>query len=201
MQNEKELLICPRCFTLHKKPSLTKQDEARCRQCGKVLMRNVEGLEWRVLAFSISGLIFLLLALLFPLVDIDLAGVKSSLNMIDAVIKLWESGQLFIALFAFLVLMLFPLLLIGSLLMVSIAMIARYKRLARDLLVFATTLSHWSMLDIFFVSILVALIKIYEYAQIRFDSAFIALALFIAIEIYLTKYIKLEWYWERWEQL
>lgn len=201
MQNEKDLLICPRCFTLHKKRSLAKQDEARCQRCGKVLMRSVNALEWRVLAFSISGIVFLLLALLFPLVDIDLGGIRSSLNMVDAIMKLWENGELFIALFAFLVLILFPLLFVGSLLMVSIAMIFKRKRLARDLLIFATTLSHWSMLDIFFVSILVALVKIYEYAQIRFDSAFIALALFILIEIYLSKYIRLEWYWERWEQL
>ncbi len=201
MQNEKDLLICPRCFMLHKKRSLAKQDEARCQRCGKVLMRSVNALEWRVLAFSISGIVFLLLALLFPLVDIDLGGIRSSLNMVDAIMKLWENGELFIALFAFLVLILFPLLFVGSLLMVSIAMIFKRKRLARDLLIFATTLSHWSMLDIFFVSILVALVKIYEYAQIRFDSAFIALALFILIEIYLSKYIRLEWYWERWEQL
>ncbi len=201
MKKEKDLLICPRCFTVHKKLPLSKRHEARCQRCNEVLLRGCDTLEWRVLALSISALIFLGLALAFPLVDIDLGGVSSSLNMIDAISKLWGDGYLFIAIFALFVLVLFPLLLMGTLLIVSIAMILRRKRLARNLLILATTLSHWSMLDIFFVSILVALVKIYEYAQIRFDIAFLALALFVFIEIYLTRYIKLEWYWERWERL
>ena len=186
---------------MHKKLPLSKRHEARCQRCNEVLLRGCDTLEWRVLALSASALIFLGLALAFPLVDIDLGGVNSSLNMIDAIGKLWEDGYLFIAIFALFVLVLFPLLLMGMLLMVSVAMIFGRKRLARNLLILATTLSHWSMLDIFFVSILVALVKIYEYAQIRFDTAFLALALFVLIEIYLTRYIKLEWYWERWERL
>ncbi len=201
MKKERELLICPRCFTVHKKLPLKKQYEARCQKCDEILLRHYPALEWRVLVLSISGIIFLLLALFFPLVDIDIGGIASSFNMIDTIIKLWEDGYLLIALFVSLVLVLFPLLLIIALLMLSIAMIVKQKRLARNLLILVTTLSHWSMLDIFFVSILVALVKIYEYAQIRFDTAFLALAFFIIIEIYLTRYIKLEWYWERWEEL
>ena len=201
MKKEKELLICPRCFTVHKKLPLKMQYEARCQKCDEILLRYHPALEWRVLVLSISGIIFLLLALFFPLVDIDIGGIASSLNMIDTIIKLWEDGYLLIALFVSLVLVLFPLLLIIALLMLSVAMIVKQKRLARNLLILVTTLSHWSMLDIFFVSILVALVKIYEYAQIRFDTAFLALAFFIIIEIYLTRYIRLEWYWERWEEL
>jgi uncharacterized paraquat-inducible protein A len=55
------------------------------------------------------------------------------------------------------------------------------------------------MLDIFFVSVLVAMVKMYEYATILFGAAFWAMAFVVALELYLFRYIGIEQIWQVWE--
>jgi len=53
----------------------------------------------------------------------------------------------------------------------------------------------WNLTDIFLISILVALVKLVGYAQIHMGVAFWALALFVIIDLYLTKQIRLTEIW------
>ncbi len=201
MDNLQDLIICPRCQTLHKKRPLQPKEEARCINCNAVLYRYIPHLLSRILALSMTALLCFLIAVNFPLVRIDLAGNYATINLLDAIWQLLDKGYIFIAVFSFLVLFLFPLLLVGSLFLFAVAVMRRKRAFAKILLQFITLLSRWSMLDIFFISILVALIKIYEYAHIYFGFAFWALACFVLLEIYLTRYITIEQYWDMWERL
>ncbi|BCD61555.1 paraquat-inducible protein A [Nitratiruptor sp. YY08-26] len=201
MNNLKDLTICPRCQTLHKKLPLSKKEEAHCANCNARLYKNYTDLPQRALALSLAALIFFAIATTFPIIQIDFAGSFSSVNLLDAIWQLLHEGYIFMALFAFLVLFLFPLLLMGTLFIFSLLLVMKKRVFAKWVLQFMTLLSRWSMLDIFFVSILVAMVKIYEYAHIHFGLAFWAMALFVLLEIYLTRYITIEQYWDKWEEV
>ena len=81
----------------------------------------------------------------------------------------------------------------------ALFMIVGFKKSARKVLVGLELVSRWSMLDIFFIAILVAMVKVFEYATIHFDIAFWALGLVVAYEFYITKIVKIEALWDYWE--
>jgi paraquat-inducible protein A len=72
---------------------------------------------------------------------------------------------------------------------------AKGKQLTKDLLILLADISPWSMMDIFLVSILVALVKLIGYAQIHMGIAFWALFVFVLLDIYITKNIHISEIW------
>ncbi|NPA64978.1 MAG: hypothetical protein GXO16_08395 [Epsilonproteobacteria bacterium] len=200
MLDLKKLIICPRCGALHKKRRLDFGEVALCSVCEEKLMQSCKGVEYKVLAFSFAGIIFFLIANLFSIVSIDIGGLDASMRLYEAIYRLFEEGYVLIAFFSFLVLELYPALLMVALMMYGFAMILGKKEGARSILRVVASLEEWSMVDIFFVSILVAMVKVYEYASIEFGIAFWSMAIFVAIEIYLVRFIGTQTLWEAWQR-
>ena len=194
-----DIVICPVCQTVQKRVKISKKEEARCIACNALLYKKISHLEHTILALSLSALVLFLLANLFPLVSINLGGFQSSITLLGAIMKLFNGGYIFIALFCFLVLIIFPLLLILLYTLFALFFIFNDKR-AKYFLTFATLLEKWSMLDIFFVAILVAMVKIVQYADIAFGLSFWAMMGFLAIDIYLNRFLRIEWLWDMWER-
>jgi paraquat-inducible protein A len=69
------------------------------------------------------------------------------------------------------------------------------KKLTKELLVLLAHIKPWSMSDIFFISILVALVKLIGYAQIHLGISFFALILFIILDVYVSKKIHISEIW------
>jgi len=61
--------------------------------------------------------------------------------------------------------------------------------------VLLSRITPWSMADIFFISILVALVKLIAFGQIHIGIAFWALMVFVLIDIYITKNIQISEIW------
>ncbi len=200
MHDLKRLIICPRCGAIHKKRRLDFKEVALCSLCGERLMASCKGVEYKVLAFAFAGIIFFIIANLFSIVSIDIGGMDASMRLYEAIYRLFEEGFVVIAFFSFLVLELYPALLMIALVMFGIYMIIGKKEAARSTLQIVGSLEEWSMVDIFFVSILVAMVKVYEYATIEFGIAFWSMAIFVAIEIYLVRFIGTQTLWEAWEK-
>ncbi len=136
-----------------------------------------------------------------PLLRIDFGGLSSHALMLEAIFDLFDKGFVLISFFSLLVLEVFPWLLMGTLALFSfLALLGRGKEVAKVALVLVEILRRWSMLDIFFIAILVAMVKVYQYAQIHFGLAFWALGLFVAIEIYVMESIRIEELWDLWER-
>ncbi len=67
--------------------------------------------------------------------------------------------------------------------------------MTKELLILLSHITPWSMADIFFISILVALVKLVAFGQIHIGVAFWALMIFVLIDIYITKSIHLSEIW------
>jgi paraquat-inducible protein A len=201
MDNLKKIVICHLCQTPHKKRRLRPNEEARCVECDSLLYREYPDLFLRVFAFSLTGLIFFLLANVYPIVEIDLSGLHAGTTLIGAIEELFTKGYILISLFSVLVLVLFPLFIFVSLLLFSLLMsFGKFSHFAKEILILVSYMKKWSMLDIFFIAILVAMVKIYQYGSIHFDIAFWSMGIVVLVEIYLTRYIPLDTLWDRWEE-
>jgi len=199
IENEYDLdkiVICPKCFTLHKETPIKDGTKALCTHCSSVLYRYDSNLAKNGLALSITALIFLVLANMFPIVSIDILGHEQYLNITKTFLTLFDSGFLIVGFFVMFLIFVFPFM-ITILYMILFALLYFRvgKSLSKDLLILISHIEPWSMAEIFLVSILVALVKLIGYAQIHMGVSFWALIAYVILDIYITKSIKISEIW------
>ena len=196
----KKIAICHICQTPHIKRPLAAGESAACVVCGAKLYRNLAGLEYRLLSFILSASFLYLVAVTFPLVNVSFGAMSSSASLIEAIRTLFDQGYFLVAFFAFMVLVVYPAVLLASGFVAAAAIVLGLRGVAKRSLLLYTFVARWSMLDIFFVSVIVAMVKIFEYASIEFGVAFWAMAFVVGVEIYLVHALGPEALWERWEE-
>jgi paraquat-inducible protein A len=190
------LIICPKCHTLHKDIPIKDGTKACCVECNTVLYRYDSKLIEHGLALSISGLIFFVLANIFPLVKIELLGHEQFITIPKTFFSLFENGFYVVGLMCLFLIFLFPLMIFSiNILLFSLLNAGRGKKLSKELLILLSHITPWGMPDIFLISVLVALVKLIGYAQIDIGVSFWALLLFVLIDLYIVKSIKVSEIW------
>ena len=192
----KKIVVCKKCNTPHKKRRLLKNEIARCRVCGNVLYRSFSGLKYILFSYSFSAFIFFVLANLYPIIHLDIAGYKGEFKILETIFYLYNHGYVFLSLFTLFTIVLFPLALIILTFIFSFFVIINFKKLAKKILIFITLLKEFVYIDIFFVAILVALVKVFEYGEIMINIGMISYVIVLLIFVYLYRYIDIYYYWE-----
>ena len=189
--NLDDLIICNKCNTLHKKINLPNGAKARCSECNNLLYRNITDAFNKGVAFSITSLILYIVATLFPIINVSIAGVKNSLTIPDMIYTLFSENFFVVGAILMVVLVIAPLSVIVSYILLALfTKLKIFKNLSRHIISFLITSRDWSMIDIFAVSILVALVKLFGYAEVEFGVSSIALVLFVIVDIFTLKNIK-----------
>jgi len=199
IKNEDELdkiVICHKCFTIHQETPIKDGTKALCSHCGSVLYRYDSKLARNGLALSITALIFLILANMFPIVNINILGQEQYLTITKTFLTLFNSGFFIVGFVVMFLIFIFPFM-ITILYMVLFAMLYFKvgKFISKEFLVLISHLEPWSMAEIFLVSILVALVKLIGYAQIHMGVSFWALVAYVIFDIYITRSIKISEIW------
>ena len=199
IENEDELdnyIICHKCFTLNQEIPIKDGSTAYCSECGHILYRYDSKLIDHGLALSITGLIFFVLANLFPLIQIDLLGSEQFITIPKTIISLFENGFYLVGLICAFLIFIFPLMIfIINMVLFMLLKMERGDKTIKELLILLSHITPWSMADIFFISLLVALVKLVAFGQIHIGIAFWALMIFVLIDIYITKSIHLSEIW------
>jgi len=188
--NLDDLIICSHCETIHKKVELPKKKVAKCSVCGKKLYSNVDDTFKRAIAYSITALILFIIASMFPIIKVYIAGQESDLTIPGMIVTLFNEGFYVVDSIIFVVIVVAPLIVILS--YIALAFLTYFKifrGFARHIVSFLITSRSWAMVDIFVISILVALVKLFGYAQIDFGVSSIALILFVVVDIFVLKNI------------
>ena len=199
IENEDELdnlIICQQCFTLHEEVPIKDGSKACCTECGGILYRYDSKLVNRGLSMSITGLIFFILAKAFPLIQIDILGSEQFITMPKTIFSLFESGFYLVGFLCLFLILVFPLMILMiNILLFTLLKLERGAEMTKELLILLSYITPWSMADIFFISILVALVKLIAFGQINIGIAFWALMIFILLDVYITKRISLFELW------
>ncbi len=189
--NLDELILCNKCNTLHKKVKLPKGGKAKCKECGNLMYRNINDAFNKGVAFSITALILYIIAAIFPIIEVNIGGVKNSLTIPDMIFTLFSEGFFVVGSIVTVVLVISPLSVILSYIILAIlAKIKRFKEVSRHIVSFLVVSRDWEMIDIFAISILVALVKLIGYAEVSFGVSSVALVLFVIFDILFLKNIK-----------
>ncbi len=90
----------------------------------------------------------------------------------------------------------FPILINILMVMVLISMkLRRYPYFVKRVLILIAKLLPWSMLDIFFISILVSMVKLFNYANIELDIAFLSMGSVVFLNVLIFKRVRLGDIW------
>ena len=176
--------LCPTCGLLG-----TPAESPVCRRCGTPLhFRKAKSLE-RAWALLIAAYVLYLPANLLPIMETrSMFGVQRD-TIMSGVIYLWGSGSWVLALVVFIASIAVPLLKLLSLTLLLVSVQRRWQgqtqpraRLYRLL----ELIGRWSMLDVYVVTILVALVQIQTLASIRPGSGVIAFAAVVVLSMLAT---------------
>jgi paraquat-inducible protein A len=199
LENEDELdtlIICPHCSTLHEEVTLKDGSKACCSECGEVLYRYDSKLIDHALSWSIAGLIFFVVANTFPLLKIDILGSQQFITLPKTISSLFANGFYIVGFICVFLIVIFPLMIfLVNILLFTLLKMGRGEHVTKELLILLAHIKPWSMLDIFFISLLVALVKLIAFGQMHLGISFWALLAFVLIDIYVTKSIRIPEIW------
>jgi paraquat-inducible protein A len=126
----------------------------------------------------------------------DILGNEQFITIPKTIYSLFDSGFYIVGFICLFLIFIFPLMIfIINILLFMFLKMKRGVKVTKELLVLLSHIRPWSMADIFFISILVALVKLVAFGQMHIGIAFWALMIFVAIDIYITKSIHLSEIW------
>lgn len=181
---------------------------ARCRACGQILRLRAEhegarcprcsapvhrrkpasiALTWAML---IAAAILYLPANLLPIMRTEMLGGASDDTILSGVVALWRAGSLDLAIIVFVASILVPLFKIGALvlLLVTAQRGSAWRRRERSALYrLIEFIGHWSMLDIFVVALLAALVHFQTLAEITPGPGAIAFGAVVVLTMLASK--------------
>lgn len=171
------LVACTRCGAVHA------QGVARCRRCGSALSSRDEGSLQRVWAWLFAGLIAYVPANLYPMLLTSTFGKARESTIVGGVVELFEHGSWGVATIVFTASVLIP---IGK--FVTIAYLALTARTAttirghgrQRLYEVVEFIGRWSMIDVFVVAILSALVQLNFVVTVNPGIAAVSFALSVA---------------------
>ncbi len=196
------LIICHKCHTLHEKVPLKEGAEAHCSKCDIVLYKNDKYVLDRTLALVITAFISLIVAFEFTIITININGLEQSLNLTSLFIVVLENKQYIVGIMLLFLIVIFPFVILISMFFLIIYMkMGKAEYLVRRILILLAHIRPWSMVDIFFISLLVAMVKLFDVAQIELGVSFAAFILTLFLDAIITKNISFYELWEHHDKI
>ena len=196
------LIICHKCHTLHEKVPLRQDRKALCNNCNILLYQNSEHMLDKTLALVVTAFISLVVAFQFSIITININGLEQSLNLSSLFMVILEHEQYLIGLMLLFLIVIFPFVIIVSMFFLLLYMkIGKAGYLVKRLLILLAHIRPWSMVDIFFISLLVAMVKLFDIAQIELGISFAAFILTLFLDALITKNISFYELWEHHDKI
>jgi paraquat-inducible protein A len=182
------LIACHACDRLHRIPALPPGEAARCHRCGVLLHQHKPGSLGQSLALVLTGIILFVIANIYPFLGFRIGGQIQQTTLITGVLELFRQGLWLLSALVLLTTILVPALQLAGLFYVLLPFYFRLN-LPKRLEIFRIIRKSqpWGMTEVFFLGILVALIKLTKMATILPGTALYAfMALMVVMAVILV---------------
>jgi len=194
MQKEKQLtakeagmVLCHDCQKLLSYPEAQAHEYLACPRCGaNIHQRHPDSLS-RTWALLIAALIFLIPANLFPIMTFTISGSGEPSTIIDGVLLMVHHHMVPIALIVFIASIAVPFLKLAGLAALLLSVQCKWNTSHRQrttMYRLIETIGRWSMLDVFVIAVLGALVELGILANIKAGPA----ATFFCVAVVLTMF-------------
>ena len=167
VMNGQPVIACHDCDLLQRESVLPPDGVARCARCGAELYRNRANSLDRALAYSLAGMTLFIIANAFPIVGLEAAGDRVQTTLFGSVLALYEQEMRLVAGVVFLTAILTPLAQLSALTYLLLPL--KLNRVPRGAAVVYRTMNlaqAWSMVEVFMLGVLVALVKLSHIAAV-----------------------------------
>lgn len=195
------LIICPKCEEVHEIVDLKNKSKAHCASCNALLYRADPCLLDKILAISLTALLFFIISNSYMIIQIDLFGSEEYMNIPLMVVGLFKNGFYIVGVFLSLFLLVLPFLTLIVYLLLALSL--KYGiglDHTKNLLILLSNIKLWNMVDIFLISILIAMVKLVDLFSLHLGIAFYSLIVYVLCDIYLSKSIKIFNLWRLYEE-
>lgn len=194
-------IACPSCDALIYRKAISRGQVLRCTRCKTELSKYYSNPRQRSLAASLTGLILFVPATSLPILKLELLGITHTNSVISSSLMLWDRGFWLIASLVFLSTVIAPLCYL--LLIFTINLGLRLRRALpsiRWLLMLEDHLEEWSMLEIYFLGVLLSLIKLHDMGGVTLGYGSFCLAGLILMMLISNQSYHSENAWQRWAE-
>lgn len=168
-----------------------------CEQCGHKDKRFTTKSARLSLIFSLTALIFYFPANLFPFMTIELYGSRNSTTIWGGIVSLLDERSYAIAVVVFLASILIPVLKLAILFYLSLTgHNGSHRHFKMKLYQFVEAVGRWSMLDIFLLAILVALVKLGHFTTVQPERGAALFAMVVVFTMLSSAYFEPQAIWE-----
>lgn len=162
-----QLIACAECDALHRRIALNAGSAAHCTRCDAELFRSRAFHIDTVLALTLGSLVVFVMANAFPIVTLEMKGVRNGSTLFGAIVTLYREGMPIVSGLVLATTILFPLTELMLLLYLLVPL--RQGRLPAQLHLFTRVIQiirPWGMIEVFLLGVLVSLVKLSSTASI-----------------------------------
>jgi paraquat-inducible protein A len=182
-----KLIACHECDLLYRRPPRLKGLVAHCSRCGAAL----KGIDRAgpaingICALTVATLITFIIALAFPVIELEADGMTTRATLLGAVASLWSGQMRLVAVIVLCATVIFPLFELLALLYLLVPIrVGRVPRHLNGALCLVQLVRPWGMIEVFMLGVLVTIVKMVSLVRVIPDSglfAFGALSLMFAV--------------------
>jgi paraquat-inducible protein A len=191
-------IACHECDLVHTIPPIPGRAAARCTRCGCILFRSKPDCINRTLSWTIAGLILYSVAVTFPFLAMQSGSIVRQTGLLTGIQQLYQQGIIPLATLVLLTCVMIPLLQMLGLLYIFLPL--KLNRKAKFAVPVFRAFQHfkpWSMMEIYMLGILIALVKLGKMATIVPGLAVIAFGLLIFALNFAISAVDAHMVWER----
>ena len=176
------LLACPECDALQRRPALAPNAAATCVRCGAEIEREKPHSLDNTLAFMIGAAVAFVCANAFPIMLLDAKGIPSSSTIYGLVEALFASGWPSVALMVLVTVIVVPAAQIVTSLYILVPLkLGRLPKLLRPAIRTLDWIWRWGMVEVFFLGALLSVIKLTQLASVTIGVALYAIGAYVLL--------------------
>lgn len=196
------LLACPECDALQRRPALAPNAAATCVRCGAEIEREKPHSLDNTLAFMIAAAVAFACANAFPIMVLDAKGIPSSSTIYGLVEALFASGWPTVAVLVLVTVVVVPAAQIAASLYILVPLkLGRRPRWLREAVRTLDWIWRWGMVEVFFLGALVSLVKLTQLAEVHMGWALYAVGAYVLLLAAAVSAFDPHSLWDRVEEL
>jgi paraquat-inducible protein A len=180
------IVACDTCGRLQRVAQLEPGTIAVCCRCGSTVIGHKFNSLGRTAAFSLGALILYIPANIYPILRMNYYGAYSENTIWDGCVDLFNDGQWLVAVIVFLASILIPACKLAALFFLAITTKLKYTGRQQHrtwIYKIIEVIGPWAMLDVFLLSILVALVKLQQIATVLPGPGLVAFTAVVVLTI------------------
>ncbi|GLS91320.1 hypothetical protein GCM10007916_23890 [Psychromonas marina] len=182
-------------------PDIKTGHTAKCIRCERVIYNNSACHPSAMLALCLSALIISVPAFNQPLISLHLLSITEDTNLIQGALMMIDIAPIvsFVVLFCAVIA---PTMLIISIAISSACLTFQYKpSFLPKIFKITRHLIHWSMLEVYMVSLMVAMFKLMNYADLYIGFGFYFFIALLLLNMMIISNYSNHQYWEKYNNL